>query len=787
MYQILGLREYFDQKKNKMVNRHAFFEKNWRFTQPEQLFQNIDEILSVIPQEVRWNLYWTVADCFDEGEARRLKEQWLIPFDIDDLGIESEDQAHITKHALKVLEVACTAIKADQSKVGALWSGNGLQFFIKMDKPILSEDYFDTMREQYKVVANKIQAAMGLFKIPGKVDTSVFSAARLMRLPNTENRKEKVKKAFVVQSSLEAQHFDLDEATGDAVIRKADSINKEAWKQKGYKPDDEGIKEGCEFLKWCQSNPNSVDESQWYAMLGITAFMVNGKDESHRYSEGYKGYSADETQEKYEQALRASGPRTCKDISTRWDGCPSCQHYNQITAPIMIQGPNHIPTKDTGFRKVKINPTTGKPSPGVVAYDDLIKQFLLEFEYIKVNENGMYVYDAEKKIWCQYTKNLMKAWAYEKVVPSASSNEMNEFISRMEAINVKEKDWLDRSDDRHINFNNGVLDRQTMELKPHSSEYGFKYVLPYDYNPHAQAPMFAKFLEEVCCGDQELVQLLKEFGGYAISGDTYWEHKALFLVGDGANGKSTYVDVLKGLVGQRGYSSIMMHELSKQENRGLLVNKLFNFSEETSVGSILDSSVFKALSSGGEINVRALYENAFSYRSSTKLIMACNEMPKTKDLTHGMFRRIAIAKFNRIFTDEEKIPRYAEEMLKEASGIYNILLHAYTRAKAANGFINPVSSKYEAAQYMKESDPVAQFLEDCVEEAHEEKEVVNSEVYRLYSDYCENNGYKDRILNQVHFSRRIAKITGGKLKATTIKKDGKTIKVVKGISLNQVF
>lgn len=787
MYQILGLRDYVNGK-GKLTKRHAFFEKNWRFTTIEQLFENNEEVMSAIPEADRWNIYFTAADCFDIGEARKLKEQWIIPFDIDNLGFEVDEPHEVTeKKARAVFECACEVLKVEPAKTAAIVTGNGLQFFVKLPRPILSDDYFDTLKEQYKVVMERIKTAMTIKHLVGKPDQTAFIPAKLLRLPNTENRKPHgVRKAFVLQGHIEAQEFNLETATGDAEIRKSDTINKEAWKQRNYKPDEEGVLAGCEYLKWAKEKPNDVDESQWYALLGTLAFLPNGQELAHKYSEGYKGYDANETQEKFEQALRASGPRTCKDLGNRWNGCANCHHYNQVTAPIMIQGPNHIPTKDTGFRRVNFD-DNGKPKAGKVEYDDLVKHFMASYEYIKVNENGMYVYSKEEKKWNQYSKNLMSAWMYGIVKSSASAAEMKEFISRMEAINVKENDWLDRSDDRHINFNNGVLDRATYELKPHSSEYGFKYVLPYDYSASATAPKFEQFLKDICCDDMELVQLLKEFGGYCISGDNYWEHKALFLVGEGANGKSTYVDVLKGLVGQRGYSSMMMQDLQRQENRSQLVNKLFNFSEETSVKALLDSSLFKALSSGGEISVRLLFENPFQYRNIAKLMVACNELPTANDTTHGMFRRIIIAPFNKVFSKAEVKYRYSEELLQEASGIYNSMLHSYQAAKKSAAFVEPTQSIKALNDYRYESDPVSQFIEECVNFIPDQKETPTSEVYKLYADYCVSNGYKDRIRSNVSFGKLAAKLTSGKLRGEMVSRDGKKYRVVKGVSLNQVF
>ena len=785
-YQILGLREYVDPKTKRLKNRHAFFEKNWRVPDLSFIYSDPEAALAPVPESDRVNLYYTVADCFDE-KARQFKEQWVIPFDIDDLGIETGIPDDIKTHCLKVLGVACAAIGVDATKTSAVFSGNGIQFFVRLPRPIQSEDYFETARELYKIVCEKIQVALTTNHYKGKVDTSVWSAARLMRFPNTWNVKpEKGKKrAFVIQPNLEAQDFILDEVVGDAQIKRADTIDKEAWRQKHYHPDTKGVLGGCDFLKWAKENPNKVDEAQWYAMLGVTSFLKDGDKYGHEYSEGYTGYDFNETQEKIDQAKRASGPRTCKDISARWDGCGKCQYNSQVKSPIMIQSEDYVATKDTGFRKVMIA-DNGVPSPGKVEYEDLIKFFLAEFEFIKVNKNGMYVYASEEKKWIPFSEDEARSWCRKQVEPKPSKHEMAEFVARLQAENVRPKDWLDRADDVHINFTNGVLDRSTMELKPHDSKYGFKYVLPFPYDATSKAPLFENFLNEVLCGDKELVQLIKEFGGYCLSGDEYWEHKALVLVGEGSNGKSVFMEVLKAVAGSANACSIPMRDLMRAETRWALVNKLLNCSEETSIDSFIRSDVFKTLASGGEVQVRHYYEQPFDYRNKSKLILSCNEMPTTKDTTHGMFRRLTIVPFNRVFGKKERDPFLKSKLVAEASGIYNVLLSAYAQMKKRKSLVEAAASNELLSQYTYDNSPIHQFVDECIGYA-EGKSTPMAEIYRAYSDFCVARGYKDYIKSAASFSRQVAKATDGKVAATPVWQGNRTIRAVQGVIVNEVF
>lgn len=787
--QIIGLRDYINKKTGKPYKRQVFYEKGWRAAKVEDVFTNPEEVLKNVPEEYRVNLYFTVADCHEIEEARKLKEQWVIPFDIDHIGVTDDlTPKGITDKCEALMEICCEELRLDKSKVAYLFSGNGLQFFVKIPRPIMSEEFFDTMREQYKVLCDKLQARLTLNHLAGKIDTSVFSTARLMRMPNTWNQKPSGKRwAFVINSNLESQPFNLEELTGDAEIKKADTIPKEVWKRT-IKPDQKNILAGCEFLKFCKAEPNKVSEHQWYAMVGVTAFLPEGEKLTHDYSSDYSGYDAQETQEKYEQALRASGPRTCKDIGTRWDGCKNCQYYGVVNSPIGIKGEDFIGTLDTGFRKVTFD-DAGRPKPGKVEYEDLVKHFLTEHEYAKIDKNGMYIYKPENKKWEEISTNRVKSWCRDKVYPKPAGAEMSEFVERIQQQNIKPKEWLDGSDNRHTNFNNGVLDRDTMEFKPHSPDFGFKYVLPFNYDTYAKAPRFEKFLEEIMQGDQGLVQLLKEFGGYCLSGDEYWEHKALILIGEGENGKSVFMETLGALAGKNNYSTTTMQDLNHQVNRYAIVNKLFNYSEETSVKAFGDSSVFKTLSAGGAVAVKQLYEQPFEYHNKAKLILACNEMPRNSDATHGMFRRMLLVPFRRIFAknDPDRDVHIKKKLQAEASGIYNVLLGAYHEAKKRGGFVIPDASEKLLIEYKLESDLERRFYETMIRhDATREMRV--ADLYQSYVTYCEVNGYKNQAKNEAIFSRKLSTydkdIDNRKYRKV---ENGKKVRYIKGIYLSQDF
>src|ERR1019366_2948730 len=109
--QILGLREYYDERTGKSGKKHEFFSKGWRAPSVPDLFKSIDTFIEQIPQEDRWNLYFTVADCFEEP-GRKLKEQWVMPFDIDDIDVTKQKET---------IAVAMEVLGTRSSEVGVIF------------------------------------------------------------------------------------------------------------------------------------------------------------------------------------------------------------------------------------------------------------------------------------------------------------------------------------------------------------------------------------------------------------------------------------------------------------------------------------------------------------------------------------------------------------------------------------------------------------------------------------------------------------------------------------------
>ena len=522
-------------------------------------------------------------------------------------------------------------------------------------------------------------------QLPGKADTSVFSAARLARLPGTINAKpgREKKPAFVITTNIEPLDYDIAKISRLPTVEAGDAVSSQAF-ARWPKPDTKAVLSGCKFLEHMLENPNEIAENQWYAGLSILGNLEQGDILAQEYSKGHKSYNFHETQNKLKQAMDASGPRTCKNIDTLWDGCSTCPHNKKLSSPVQIKGANFIKTQSTGFYNIKLD-ANGEPKIGTPNYTDLRKFFETQYTYFTNKKStGMYIYNG--KHWAPEPIPFFNAFAEEHFDPKPLNKMCAEFVGALQRNNLKDSDWMLTSTEKKLNFQNGILDIATNEFLAHSPEFGFQYVLPYNYDPKATAPRFKQFMSEISCGRPEIEETLLEFAGYAISGDICWAQKALMLIGEGANGKSVFLNTLRALVGKNNSSSVSLSNMMKDTSVYQMVGALFNVTEETNPEELNNRwGTFRNLVTGGEVEVKYLYQQPYTVFNHAKLLFSCNNWLASNDDSNALHRRLLIVPFDAKFGVGGD-NRLEEKLLQELPGILNIILSSFKTLLARGHF-----------------------------------------------------------------------------------------------------
>ena len=768
MIHVIGYGEKVEDSKRVKIVRHI--EKAWFAENLIELFSNLETwVTNNVTHADRVNLHYTVGHT-DNRSSRKFTSVDAIVFDVD--GIQHSrinEYISVTKSTIG-LPNGATIVS----------SGHGLHFIIHLKDPISAEKYIE-LRRKYVVICRKLEAEYKNKGLIGTVDNQVHRDTATLRLPLTKNVKfghEDTDCTFV-RERWEASDWNLEDYITDVVDTTDDPMELKSFP----KPDNEGVLD-CPFIKYCYENQPQVSEPEWYAMLTILARLDGGRELCHKYSNIHPSYNYAETETKIDQAIGSAGPRTCDNIHQLSTVCASiCEACEfSVVSPISLRGANYIKTKDTGFHHVVVTNiqdpmgnTVKATAPGKPCKEDLMRYFGQLYPY-KVVAEGKTVYVYEDSIWQQLSDTYIEAFAQKHYVPSPNAGAVSEFLKLIHRTNLVSNNWLNPSG--LLNLRNGVLNLDTMMLLPHSKEYGFTYRLDYDYDPDALCPKFDRFMDEVTLDSKELSKVLMEFFGYCISNMECDHDKALILTGEGANGKSTLLDIISEVVGTENISGLAAEELKMDTKRVLIKDKLFNICDETPKKAFLDGSVFKNMVSGGLQTARQLYKQACVYKNRTKLIFTCNTLPISGDPTDGMFRRLIIVPFDAYFGKARRDPFIAKKIVEdERPGILMRIISGYKRVKR-NGFSESIIVEEMVDQYKEDSDSVLWWQRDRIEMTNLDEDKLT--LVDMYQDYKSYASAVDLFVQDIiSFRRRISAIFNADKERKRV--GGKRVTLYKGV------
>ncbi len=496
-----------------------------------------------------------------------------------------------------------------------------------------------------------------------------------------------------------------------AKVEAQDSIAIDEWRRYRQPRGTEAFSQ-CGFLSWCRDLPGNVNEPQWYAAASIVGRFENGRAQFHGISKSHPGYSSSATDEKLDQALTVSGPRTCEAIDKLWPGCKSCKHYQKIVSPVVILEADVIPTEATGFYDLIRNGDQIKRVPN---YNDILSAFIREKPY-KTIADMKTIYRFTGTHYEEYTPIEVREFAEKQFRPAPQEKIRQEFLHKVMANEVGKRNFFTTTTENKINFRTGVLDLQGGLFGKHSPEYGFRGVLPYGYDRSATCPTFEWWISDVMFGDKELIAILQEFMGYVVRGGEYKYHKALWLSGDGRNGKSTFLDVLKALVGTDSYSTLSIKQIIEDKfSRADLDGSLVNVSEETSPEELSDSGPFKNLTGDGDVRGEKKFGSGYKFRNRAKLIMTYNEVPNLRDLSTGMMSRPIIIPWKKDLSDESKQDKTLKaRLLAELPGIFNFAFAGWERLEAQVGFSKSEKTTIEMQELRAASCSASQWIGETI-------------------------------------------------------------------------
>jgi len=299
----------------------------------------------------------------------------------------------------------------------------------------------------------------------------------------------------------------------------------------------------------------------------------------------------------------------------------------------------------------------------------------------------------------------------------------------------------------YINMKSNVLalhKNGTLELLPHDQKYNFTYKLPYDYDAKALSPVFDKFLATSLV-DSELIDVLGEYLGYILNTNAKNHEKAFFAYGDGSNGKSTLINIIKYMFGHENISVIELTEMGDEGNCAMMDGKLLNISSDSKKNG-LETSSFKKIVSGEPIIGKYLYKNKYTIEKLPKLFVAMNKLPfHNGDNSFGFYRRLLLIPFTVTIKEEDKDYDLETKVVEnELPAILNFAIDGMRRLTAQGKFTEAVAMKEALNSYKESANHVSTFLEEEQYEEVADDSKMGTKLVDLYQDFhnwCRERGH----------------------------------------------
>jgi len=418
-------------------------------------------------------------------------------------------------------------------------------------------------------------------------------------------------------------------------------------------------------------------------------------------------------------------------------------------------------TRDDAFKKpVFFN--------GAQFYFDKFATYMKNAQHVVNVNNSLHIFK-DGVYSCNY-KDIEAAMI--RAIPTLSDAKRKEVLKYLNLI----CDELETADARYIAFRNGILDITSGEMIGFSPDIVVTNQIPWDYNPVAYNKLTDTTLDKLACGDPQIRALLEECVGYCF----YRRNelgKAFILTGDKNNGKSTFLDVLEVLLGKNNISALDICELGDRFNTSMMFGKLANIGDDISDNFLqgVQVSMFKKIVTGNRIKAERKGLDPFEFNPYVKLLFSANDIPRMKDKTGAVLRRLVIIPFNASFSkylddgitiDPEFDVNIKYKLVQQQSMEYLIAvgIKGLLRVRSSQGFTTSVKVKCALSEYEEENNPIVAFTR-----LHGEEDIVNEatpQVYRLYTVYCAENGFVP--VSNITFSKNINKIMGTKVKDTRV-------------------
>lgn len=492
-------------------------------------------------------------------------------------------------------------------------------------------------------------------------------------------------------------------------------------------------------------------QTLWY--YGVQAIGVPG---ASNFKEEYK-YLLDRFKVVYIQDEEDQGGETFVGTILRYidnNKCRliSCKKFNcKDVSQLHTQGKFNKEEYLNAEKEIKFNKMQYYDESGKFLHDAFGDYLIRKYNIIKI-EKRLYMYKHGSYISCEDALGAIIV----NLIPNLSMNKKREVKDY-----IKDKcEEKEEAPEQIVCVKNGLINVKTLEFKSHTPDVVIRNKIDIDYYEQTENEEIDTIMNNLAVGDKDIVQLLYEMIGYCIYRGMPFQ-KVFILVGNGANGKSTLLNMVTKLLGEENVSHVDLKEIAGNRfGKAELYGKLANIADDCSSSYLEDTSVIKRITGETYTSIEFKGQNSFSTKINTKTILSYNTIPRMNDTTDGLSRRLVIIPLNAVF--KKGLPNYdpfISAKLKKKENLEYVLyksIQAISEVLKKLDFTIPETVKTRTNEYLIENNPVLNFIYDVYgEESFED--IPCNEVYEAFNCWKIENGLKTD-MSMTRFGTEMKKI-----------------------------
>ncbi len=320
-------------------------------------------------------------------------------------------------------------------------------------------------------------------------------------------------------------------------------------------------------------------------------------------------------------------------------------------------------------------------------------------------DEGLYV-PAEDRI-----RRLARQYHY-----TISSKDLNAVV---ESVRDSVSLLVESEDGDVVALANGLFDLRTKELRPFSPKVVLTSKASVAFREGATTcPVMDdgwsvdEWIRELANNDPEVEQLFWEIIAALFRPEHPFKKAALLYSPTGSNGKGTFLELLRHLVGVDRVATLSISDFGEQFLPEALCSAFAVLSDENEVGDFLrKAGAFKAWVTHDWIRINVKYGPARSVKGRGLCVFCVNELPASKDKSESFYRRFVAIPFLKRFVGEDENSAIKNDYVKRPK-VLEYVAHKALMMPWFDTFVTPAVCDKLLGQIRVENDPVLQFAEE---------------------------------------------------------------------------